>query len=341
MKKAGKSILANFGSFANSGTANAEKPGAEVSVAASATSPGARVGAGVIGATQRSLMELRQERDQLQAQVDAGGAAELDPKLIDPSPFPDRLPDDSDHDFDAFKKLMLDEGQKVPIQVRRHPQVEGRYQIVYGHRRWRAASELQIQIKATVLALSDEELVVAQGIENAARQDLSWIERALFVWRMDQANIKARDIRASLSIDDPELARLRAVCRILPIDVIESIGRAPKVGRPRWMALATAASETKEGVSRIRRTLSADKGSALSSDERFTRALVEISKPQAKARNEIALKSPSGRAIGTATFSGPNVKVSMAADHADNFSAFMQVELPALIERYFAQRDEE
>ena len=74
----------------------------------------------------------------------------------------------------SLKKLISDEGQKIPIQVRKHPSAPGRYQIVYGHRRWRACRDLGIKIKAISLELSDSELVVAQGIENAARQELSW-----------------------------------------------------------------------------------------------------------------------------------------------------------------------
>jgi len=252
-RPSGRSILANFGSFSKPETApDSPSPPAR---ADAPTQPAARVGAGVIGATQRSLAELRGERDRLQALVDAGGGSELDPSSIDPSPFPDRLPDDSQVDFEALRKLVADEGQKVPIQVRRHPTVSGRYQVVYGHRRWRAALDLGIKVKATVVALSDSELVVAQGIENAARQDLSWIERALFAWRMDQAGIKARDIRAALSVDDPELARLRAVCRAVPVEVIEAIGRAPKAGRPRWVALATAIGEDSAALDRVRKTL--------------------------------------------------------------------------------------
>ncbi|RWI32971.1 MAG: plasmid partitioning protein RepB [Mesorhizobium sp.] len=334
-----KSILANFGAFS--------QPKAEASdsfVPKDHSSPSgqtlARVGAGVIGATQRSLAELREERDSLRALVDAGGGSELDPNLIDPSPFPDRLPDYSDTAFEALKKLILDEGQKVPIQVRRHPISEGRYQVVYGHRRWRAALELGIKVRATVLSLSDSELVVAQGIENAARQDLSWIERASFAWRMDAAGIKARDIRAALSIDDPELARLRSVCRALPVNVIETIGRAPRVGRPRWVALASAVSEDPSALARVQRTLSSDKGLLLSSDERFKHALAAVRKPQPQSRDEKEIKGPAGRVVGKATFSSGDIKISIVTEYASAFSNFVEEELPMLMERFFVREGE-
>lgn len=337
----GKSILQNFSAF----SAPRPEPLSDAAEGGEGTAPMVqplpRVGAGVIGATQRSLGELRAERDRLKELVEAGGSMELDPGLIDPSPFPDRLPDDGEADFGALKALIAEEGQKVPIQVRRHPNVAGRYQVVYGHRRWRATSELGIKVKALVLDLSDSELVVAQGIENAARQDLSWIERALFAWRMDQAEIRTRDIRAALSVDDPELARLRAVCKALPLEVIEAIGRAPKVGRPRWVALATAVEADKAALGRIRQTLSADKVRALTSDERFKSALAAAAPPATTAvpqRAEVKLQSRAGQVVGKAVFSGAEVRLSVAADQAQAFQAFLEGELPELVEKFLARK---
>lgn len=332
-----RSILANFESFAKPETRAADPAASEPVRDGRRSHTVARVGAGVIGATQRSLAELREERDRLQALVDAGVGLELDPLLIDPSPFPDRLPDDSEADFEMLKRLIAEEGQKVPIQVRLHPTADGRYQVVYGHRRWRATRELGVKVKASIVALSDGELVVAQGIENAARQDLSWIERALFASRMDKAGIKARDIRAALAIDDPELARLRAVCRAIPTDVIEAIGRAPKVGRPRWVGLGSAVTEDPAALERVRRTLSAAKVSVLASDERFKHALAAVKKPSSRSVNEVELQSLSGRSVGKAVFAKGEIRLVVADTHASDFSAFLEAELPALVERFFVR----
>ena len=165
-----KSIISAFGALSAASLTLAENTGDALSPGPEASQkPVARVAAGVIGATQRTLSDIREERDRLQAIVAAGGGVELDPLKIDPSPFPDRLPDDTGVDFERFKKLFAEEGQKVPIQVRAHPSTQDRFQVVYGHRRWRAARELGRPVKAIVVDLSDSELVVAQGIENAAR----------------------------------------------------------------------------------------------------------------------------------------------------------------------------
>ncbi len=329
-----KSIIANFGALLNSPDSSdgmSNKSEAPVR-------PVSRVGAGVIGATQRTLSDIREERDQLREQLARGGGVELDPEAIEPSPFPDRLPDDSQVDFESFKRQIEDEGQKIPIQVRRHPSAAGRYQVVYGHRRWRAAKELGRPVKAIVVDYSDSELVVAQGIENAARQDLTWIERALFAWRMDAAGIRARDIRAALGIDDPELARFRSVCRALPEQVLTAIGRAPKVGRPRWVELAAALTADPEGFGRLQETLAADKVRSICSDDRFRIVLNAVKATPAKRSADFRLAATSGKDLGKATFKDGDIRFRITREHAGAFEDFMKEEIPGIVDRFFARK---
>jgi ParB family transcriptional regulator, chromosome partitioning protein len=298
--------------------------------------PVPRVGAGVIGATQRTLTDIREERDQLRAQVEAGGWLEIDPALVSPSPFPDRLPDDDPAAFEALKQTMIEDGQKVPVELRRHPSRPGHYQLVYGHRRWRAAQELGVKLKAFVSELSDRDMVMAQGIENAARQDLSWIEKALFAWQMEQSGIKARDIRAALVVDDPEVARFRAACRTLGVDMIRLIGRAPRAGRPRWGELVAAVAARPELLQKMEKTLAAAKD--MPSDARFAACLMLKDRPAKPARVPLPLQGPKGPPFGEAVFGVDGVKLRVNKTEASAFMAFLEAELPALMARYGASR---
>jgi ParB family chromosome partitioning protein len=336
-----KSIAANFGALSESISHPDRLNIGDEAVTSTSGQPAARVGAGVIGATQRTLTDLREERDQLLIKLATTGELLLDHFLIDPSPFSDRLPDDGEAEFDSFKNLIDTEGQKVPIQVRKHPNSLGRYQIVYGHRRWRAAKELGRTVRAFVADVTDAEMAIAQGIENAARQNLTWIEKALFAWRMEHAKIKARDIRAALVIDDAELTRFRSVCRAMSPEILHAIGRAPKIGRPRWIDLATAVGNDPDARSKIHKTLSSDKVSSLSSDERFHLALAAIKASPAQKPLERNLVAPSGKVIGTAAFNRGNVKLTISSAHADAFISFLEAEIPTIMKSYFAQRGEE
>lgn len=330
-----KSIVANFGllsaeleSRLASDTPNEPQPQPQAT-------PN-RVGAGVIGAAHRAIDDIKSERDRLKALIDSGGGAikEIDPSKIDPSPYPDRLPDDGSEDFEVFRNSIKSEGQKVPIQVRKSPTAPDRYQVVYGHRRLRAAKELGIPVRAIEVEISDLDLVIAQGIENANRQDLSWIERALFARRMDEAGIKPRDIYAALSIDDAELARMRAVYRNVPGDVIEAIGRAPKVGRPRWADLAKAVSEKPDAVDSLRNVLAdADKRPA-SSDQRFLAVLAALRPTAIAKKSGKTIEGFKGEVIGSYVRSSKDLRISVQDQSGTEFLKFIEQELPALAEQF-------
>ncbi|ALN75347.1 plasmid partitioning protein RepB [Aureimonas sp. AU20] len=361
-----KSIIANFASFGTepkapevtapaTGTAGDERGGsvqgpapaapAPTVATASPPSPTAavtppvsglaqRVGASVIGATQRSIAELREERDRLQALVEAGGAREIDTALIDPSPFQDRMPEDDEADFVRFRARFAEEGQKVPAEVRPHPSKPGRFQLVYGHRRWRAASDLGRPLRAIVVEKTDAEVAVSQGIENAERQDLTWIERASFAATLDRAGLKARDIRAALGIDDPELARFRAVLRALPPETIRLIGRAPKAGRPRWVEIAKLAAERPARLARLPETLAAAKVST--SDGRLQTALTLLRDAVATADKSVDLRDAKGRLLAKAQFGRGNFQLTAEKAMADDWDRFLRDELPDLTRRFEA-----
>lgn len=289
-----------------------------------------RVAAGVIGATQRSLTEIREERDRLLAAAEKGGQIiTLDPSDIDPSPFRDRLPDDDPREFERFKSALAKEGQRTPISVRRNPTNEHRYQIVFGHRRWRALSELGQKVEARLGDFSDRDLVVAQGMENAERQDLSFIERALFCEEMANAGIKPKDIKAALGVDDAQMSKFRAVTRALPKPILEKIGRAPNIGRPRWLELA-AEINSDEKLSLLEQTLSDDKVLALKSDDRFSTCLATIkgtSKPEKQKPNMEKLKFSN---VGEVAFGKSDVRIKVKKQHAEAFKSFMQRNLPEI-----------
>lgn len=71
-------------------------------------------------------------------------------------------------------------GQLTPIKVRPHPTRAGKYQLVYGHRRYFAALRLGWEtIKAEVEDLDDEAMLQQAIVENIQRKDLTDYEKAL------------------------------------------------------------------------------------------------------------------------------------------------------------------
>ena len=196
--------------------------------------PQSRVGAGAVRAMGLSLQKLTAEADRgrvLQAQLEGGSnVVEIDPDCIDPSFISDRL---SPADDDLFRELVesiATHGQQVPILVRPHPNQPGRYQIAYGHRRVRAASTLKKKVRAIIRALTNAELVIAQGKENLERRDLSFIERALFAKALEDEGFEPATVIAALTVHKAEMTRFIAVARSIPFNIIQAIGPAPRPG---------------------------------------------------------------------------------------------------------------
>jgi ParB family chromosome partitioning protein len=243
---------------------------------------------GAIGAVGQSIAELKSRAviELVADQIDAGG-----------------LQDRLEVDPEAHAQLMAsiaEYGQQVPVLVRHDPNYEGRYQIVFGRRRVAALNELGVPVKAMVRDLTDQDLVIAQGQENTARKDLSFIEKVNFARQMQDAGYSRKIICDALSIDKTVISRMLQVAEAIPAELILAIGAAPSVGRDRWLGLAKRVEASSESVERIRERLVAMK--AMTSDARFSSLLKLLTPTATKVEADPPRKfiSEDGVAIGHA-----------------------------------------
>lgn len=258
-----------------------------------------RVRTGAISAMGSSLQEMAEGAKaaaRLQDQLAQGDAVvALDPSTIEGSTIADRLPTPIDPKFDQLVTSITDEGQQVPIMVRPHPEVAGKYQVVYGRRRLRAAIQLGREVFAIVRSLTDRELVIAQGRENLDRADLSFIEKALFALRLEDAGHDRATIIAALSTDKSDLSRYISVARGIPLAIATQIGPAPKAGRSRWVALSEAL-QTEGSNDIVEQVLASEEFRVSESDTRFGLVLKAVAKPsQIVNKREKAWNTPKGK----------------------------------------------
>jgi ParB family chromosome partitioning protein len=98
--------------------------------------------------------------------------------LLDPSPFQPRMNFDEDMLRDLADSIRT-QGVLQPILVRPHADVPGRFQIIAGERRWRAAGISGLhEIPVICRELNDVESAAAALIENLQRENLNPIEEA-------------------------------------------------------------------------------------------------------------------------------------------------------------------
>ncbi|MEO0853441.1 MAG: plasmid partitioning protein RepB [Cyanobacteria bacterium J06648_11] len=238
--------------IARSGTKSGEKP--------------VRTSAPALGALQGSLASIR----------------EIDPQVIDDWGPIDRLeeftavnPEEDTEGFEALRESIKTGGQQVPILVRRS-KTEGRYEAIYGRRRLRACRELGIKVRANVQDLDDSTALLAKGLENAARRNLSFYDKARFAEAIREAGHDAATVRQVLNLSKSGLSHLTKVTENVPTSVGDHIGAAPKSGRPKWTALAELFSSGKLSEARALKALAG--ATSLNSDERLEGLLREAAK---------------------------------------------------------------
>jgi ParB family chromosome partitioning protein len=277
----------------------------------------------------RSAAEMRQ-------QIESGATiVELDPELVEPSFATDRLSRTDDADYRRLVSSIRESGQQVPILVRRHPDKAGRYQIAYGHRRREAAAELGIPVKAIVRALSDTELVVAQGKENAERRNLSFIERAQFAAYLESRGFDRATLNAALGVHSAEMTRFLSVAAAVPADIIRAIGPAPKAGRPRWMELASYL-ERPGALATVGQTVSNSGFRRLNSDRRFETVIVALRDSETKDGSEV-VRNSIGDPVIRIDRAGRSVRFVVDERLAPSLGSFLLGALPDLVERFEAE----
>lgn len=295
--------------------------------------------------TARALQEAQAALGALQADLAAGPRViELDPATVEASFAADRFEaaegeGATDPAFTAFIEDIRTHGQQVPVLVR--PAGEGRYQLAYGHRRWRAARALGGRLRAVVKPLSDAELVVAQGQENAQRRDLSFIEKAFFALSLEEKGFDRATLCAALAVQTAEITRLLSVARAVPASLAGAIGPAPKAGRPRWLALVEALARPL-AQARLDKVLVSSAFHTAQSDARFALVFEALSMPApgvaAHVAPEVVLKAGNGVPIVQLENRGREARLVIDARLAPDFAALIAERLPALYAEWLGAR---
>ena len=263
---------------------------------------------GAIGAVSQSIAELK-SRSLIEVPAD----------MIDPAGLNDRLSEDPAA-HEALKTSLRDYGQQVPVLLRHDPNSEGRYQVVYGRRRVAALRDLGLPVKAMVRDLTDRDLIIAQGQENAARRDLSFIEKANFARQMRDQGFERKVICDALHIDKTVISRMLSVADAVPVALIEAIGSAPSAGRDRWRKLSDAMARKPQDLDRVLAALSGD-----TSDQRFEQAFAEITAKPTRAAPAAEVRQitlPSGP-LATAKKSGAKTVLTFDARESQGFEDWL------------------
>ncbi len=276
---------------------------------------------GAIGAVSQSIAHLK-----------ARAIVDIDPRMIDNAGLKDRL--DDDPDLAELTASIGEYGQQVPVLLRPNPNNPERYEVVYGRRRVAALKQLGQSVKALVRNLDDAALVMAQGQENSARKDLTFIEKANFARQMHQAEYDRKTICAALHMDKTLISRMLSVADRIPVDLIEAIGSAPSIGRDRWLALAEIVNGDAVALA---------KGD--NSDARFEAVMRGLTRKEPKPKTpklpaaEI-LRGAAGQEIASANRQKGRVVVTIQTENAKGFDDWLVNNLADIHRNWESQNGE-
>ena len=272
-----------------------------------------RYATGAIGAVSQSISDLKSRAVQ-----------EVDPRMIDDGGLRDRL--DEEGGLAELMTSIEEYGQQVPVLLRPNPNDPERFQIVYGRRRVAALRALGKPIKALVRLLDDRELIVAQGQENSARRDLSFIERVNFARQMREMGYDRKVICDALHVDKTLISRMLSVADRIDPAVIEVIGAAPSVGRDRWLKLADQLANAPD--TDVTALALGD-----SSDQRFEAVLQALTAPPALSAKPAPKKNTSaastqllgatGQPLGEVKRSKRKTTLTLDNQQADGFEDWL------------------
>jgi ParB family chromosome partitioning protein len=246
-------------------------------------------------AHQRELAELRAKLEKFDGSLPT---VKLDPRQISASGWANRHEASySTPAFARFKANIETAGGNVqPILVRKKTPGQG-YELIFGHRRHRATSELGLPVLAVIWEkeLLDQELFLIMERENRERADLSAFEQGRSYMQAldDKAGLfrSERQLSESVGISRAWIGKTLKVAR-LPQAIIDSFASPLEIKPAHAEAIEAAMKEDEKAV--MRRAEKLRQLPAKLSSNRVVAALIGL---QAQARSPVKFKV-AGKVVG-------------------------------------------
>ena len=223
---------------------------------------------------------------------------DVDVSLIDPSPVQPRVR----FDKDSLQNLSLSiraNGIVQPLLVRRNG---GRFELIAGERRWRAAKAIGLErVPVVVREVADEKLLELALIENVQREDLNAIEEAQAYRNLiEQIGLSQESVAQRVGRDRSYITNYLRLLR-LPEDLQQLVQEGKlSTGHARTILGVNEAGAQRRIARRI-----IERGMSVRDTERLVKRLSEVKEAgrQAEARsndaNTRAAESALRRKLGT------------------------------------------
>lgn len=263
----------------------------------------------------------------------------LDPQSIKRSDYANRHESSfANESFQALKNEIKEAGGNVqPIKVRAlaNPGDGPQFEIVFGHRRHEACSQLGLPVLAFVDNLDDLALFEEMERENRERADLSaWEQGVMYARALDRGLYPSvRQLASAISVDPTNLSKALVLAR-LPEKVIQAFA-SPLDLQFRWSTALKAAMESDAiGMESRAAKIAADRGGRTPKEIFLALTSPQESVVQMQPPASVRTFEKDGKAVATMRVDGegrPVVRIYVG------LSAARQEELVGLLERFMAK----
>jgi ParB family chromosome partitioning protein len=307
---------------------------------------GSRTNYAMRGASKSMKVSIDSLAEDARRMMEGETIVEISPDLIDSSFVNDRLGQD-DEAFQELKASIEAGRQDTPVLLRPHPESSDRFMIVFGHRRVRVAAEIGRKVRAVVKAMDDVSHILAQGHENTARANLSFIEKAVFAKNLADIGQSKDVIMSALTVDGTLLSRMLSVAQQVPYEIIDLIGPAKQIGRDRWEGLKKLVGAP-ANVDLAREIISDPTLAGLQSDARFEFLLSQLTEKGRAVRKAEKRTAPAkrtwttnrGKIKGVIGKSGKAFNVSLTSTDASEFGEYLSENLEGLYQAFLSSKQE-
>ncbi len=237
---------------------------------------------------------------------------EVDTGRIGSSQYKDRF--DVSSEIESLVASIEESGQQIPVLLRvTAPGSEFEYEPVYGRRRIAACRQLGMKVKAYITDIDDEQVIVAQGLENSERLENSYIEKAYFIAQLNDGGFTVTVISRAIGVQKSAISRMLSLVRNTPDELVTAIGPAHGIGRRQWAVISKASADSSPG--QIKSVIKAIEDIHSSSD-RFLHALKFLTATNSGAKkqdNQVVLAD--GKLTITKRAQAVNLKVKNKSDN--------------------------
>lgn len=259
--------------------------------------------------------------------------------LIDPSPIRDRI--DLTENLEELRRSLSEEGQQIPILVRPKSGTD-RFEIVTGRRRLQATRDLgRTSIQAFIRPMTDEEAFVAQGVENNARLETSFIERARTILSALEAGFSQTQVEKFLGVDQTMISRMKSIYTGLGEDLVLAIGPARGIGRRKWDRLLSLIRADGRAPSDLAAEVPTDIPDSAERFDAFLEHLSQATPPAPPRKPRQSTPTPDNSKPISTTRKADRLTIKTGDSIPPGFLEFVEACLPGLLHQYFNSTPED